>query len=143
MPGLEKMNLKWYALPAVSAMSLEIGGLIHTCTVQWLHVNRNWSKDFTDQDRYNLIEDIAASMGITNMSNRELWKDKVQNDNRAILHSFEQDGVRMMDHHTLSEWFLKFERMRKKDERCMQNGHGLKLPIGASATPLSMRPLGK
>lgn len=29
-PGLEELGLKWYALPAVAAMSLELGGLVYT-----------------------------------------------------------------------------------------------------------------
>ena len=140
MPGLEKMNLQWYALPAVSAMSLEIGGLLYTLApFNGFYMSTEiGARNFTDQDRYNLIEEIAASMEITNMSNRELWKDKVQVDlNRAILHSFEQDGVRMMDHHTLSEWFLKFEKNEKEAGREVHAEWAwIVPPIGASATPL-------
>ena len=140
MPGLENMYLQWYALPAVSAMSLEIGGLLYTLApFNGFYMSTEiGARNFTDQDRYNLIEDIAASMGITNMTNRELWKDKVQVDlNRAILHSFEKDGVRMMDHHTLSEWFLKFEKNEKEAGRDVHAEWAwIVPPIGASATPL-------
>ena len=139
-PGLEEVGLKWYALPAVAAMSLEIGGLVYTLApFNGFYMSTEiGARNFTDTSRYNLLEPIADAMGIARTSNRDLWKDAVQVElNRAILHSFETDGVRMMDHHTLSDYFLKFEADEHAAGReVFAEWAWIVPPIGASATPL-------
>ncbi len=139
-PGLEELGLKWYALPAVAAMSLELGGLVYTLApFNGFYMSTEiGARNFTDTSRYNLLEPIADAMGIARTSNRDLWKDAVQVElNRAILHSFETDGVRMMDHHTLSDYFLKFEADEQAAGReVFAEWAWIVPPIGASATPL-------
>ena len=140
LKGLSELNLRWYALPAVSNMSLEIGGLVYTLApFNGFYMSTEiGARNFTDTDRYDLMEPIADSLGIERISNRELWKDRVQIElNRAILYSYERDNVRMMDHHTLSEWFLKFEKEEKEHDReVYAEWAWIVPPIGASATPL-------
>ncbi len=139
-PGLASMNLRWYALPAVSAMSLELGGLVFTLApFNGFYMSTEiGARNFTDVERYNLMEPLADAMNIPRSSNRELWKDAVQVElNRAILHSFEADGVRMMDHHTLADYFLKFEQNERDAGRdVFAEWAWIVPPIGASATPL-------
>ena len=139
-PNLETLGLKWYALPAVSAMSLEIGGLLYTLApFNGFYMSTEiGARNFTDVGRYNLLEPLADAMGISRQNERDLWKDKVQVElNRAILYSFEQDGVRMMDHHSLSEWFLKFEENEIEAGREVHAEWAwIVPPIGASATPV-------
>ena len=54
---LEKMNLEWYALPAVSSMLLEIGGLqFPACPFSgWYAVTEIATRDFLDEHRYDLL----------------------------------------------------------------------------------------
>lgn len=52
------LNLKWYGLPAVSNMLLEIGGLEFTaCPFSgWYMGTEIGVRDFCDSSRYNILE---------------------------------------------------------------------------------------
>ena len=60
LPEIEKMNLEWYALPAVSGMLLEIGGIqFPTCPFSgWYAVTEIATRDLLDEQRYNLLQVI-------------------------------------------------------------------------------------
>ena len=60
LPEIEKMNLEWYALPAVSGMLLEIGGIqFPTCPFSgWYAVTEIATRDLLDEHRYNLLQVI-------------------------------------------------------------------------------------
>jgi nitric-oxide synthase len=52
------LNLKWYSLPAVSSMLLEVGGLEFTaCPFSgWYMGTEIGVRDFCDSSRYNILE---------------------------------------------------------------------------------------
>ncbi|MFC7057263.1 nitric oxide synthase oxygenase [Halovenus salina] len=57
--------------------------------------------------------------------NRSLWKDETLVEfNRAVLHSFDDASVRIVDHNTATEQFAQFERnettanQRMTGDRC-------------------------
>ena len=52
------LDLKWYGLPAVSNMLLEIGGLEFTCCPfsGWYMGTEIGVRDFCDSSRYNILE---------------------------------------------------------------------------------------
>lgn len=54
----KELNLKWYGLPAVSNMLLEIGGLEFTaCPFSgWYMGTEIGVRDFCDSSRYNILE---------------------------------------------------------------------------------------
>jgi nitric-oxide synthase len=57
--------------------------------------------------------------------------------NRAVLHSFASDGVRIIDHHTASEQFMKFMQTETKKERKVQGDWSwLVPPMSSSASPI-------
>lgn len=57
------LDLKWYALPAVSNMLLEIGGLEFTgCPFSgWYMGTEIGVRDFCDSSRYNILEVTCQS----------------------------------------------------------------------------------
>lgn len=59
------LGLKWYGLPAVSNMLLEIGGLeFSACPFSgWYMGTEIGVRDYCDNSRYNILEVIPAAPG--------------------------------------------------------------------------------
>lgn len=105
----EELGLEWYALPAVSNMMLDVGGLQFTAAPfsGWYMVTEIGTRDLGDVHRYNMLEEIAQRMGLNTTSNSSLWRDQaVVELNIAVLDSFQSAGVTIVDHHTASETFM-------------------------------------
>jgi nitric-oxide synthase len=106
------LDLRWYAVPIVSNMRLEIGGIEYTAAPfnGWYMGTEIGARNLADLGRYNLLPEVAARMGILQKREASLWRDRALVElNRAVLHSFQLAGVRMVDHHTVSELHLRFE----------------------------------
>lgn len=106
----EKLKLKWYAVPAISNMQVDCGGLIFPgCAFSgWYTSSEIGCRDLLDPNRRNLIKPIAVKMGLNTRNLSTLWKDKVMLEvNIAVLHSFQKAKVTIVDHHTASEIFMK------------------------------------
>lgn len=110
------LNLQWYALPAVSDMLFEVGGLQFTAAPfnGWYMGTEIGSRDLCDEGRYNITRLIAVKLGLDTSTAANLWKDTAMLEvNVAVLHSFQKNGVTIVDHHTASDSFLthmKFEQ---------------------------------
>jgi len=105
----QELGLEWYALPAVSSMMLDVGGLQFTaCPFSgWYMVTEIGTRDLADTNRYNKLELVAQRMGLNTRTNMSLWKDLAANElNLAVLDSFQRAGVTIVDHHTASETFM-------------------------------------
>jgi nitric-oxide synthase, bacterial len=119
----EELNLKWYAVPLITDMVLEIGGLHYSCAPfnGWYMVNEIASRNFGDEQRYNLLPIIAKRMQLDTSSAHSLWKDRAMLElNLAVLHSFNQQGISMVDHHTASDQFMSFVAVEQKAGREVQ-----------------------
>ncbi|MFF0744751.1 nitric oxide synthase oxygenase [Streptomyces sp. NPDC004111] len=102
-------GLRWHAVPAISHMCLEIGGICYPCAPfnGWYMGTEIGARNLADADRYNLLRPLAERLGLDTSTDRSLWKDRALVElNRAMLHSFDRAGVTMADHHTESERFL-------------------------------------
>nr|WP_035797240.1 nitric oxide synthase oxygenase [Kitasatospora mediocidica] len=105
-----ELGLRWYAVPAISDMTLEIGGIRYPAAPfnGWYMGTEIGARNLADADRYNLLSEVAARLGLDTSRERTLWRDRALVElNVAVLHSFEEAGVTMADHHTESERFLK------------------------------------
>ena len=108
------LGLRWFALPAVADMALDCGGIVYSAAPSngFYMGTEIGSFNLADPHRYNQTEAVARACGI--MADDEmnpLWRDQATVEiNRAVLHSFREDGVRIMDHHALSQWFERFRR---------------------------------
>lgn len=111
LPWFEQLGLEWHALPAIADMCLDAGGLLYTAVPfsGWYMDNEIGSRNFGDETRYNMLPVIADKMGLSTKSDRTLWKDRALLElNTAVLHSFKQAGVTLVDHHTASIEFMRF-----------------------------------
>ncbi len=96
------------------------------------------SRNLGDANRYNCLPDVAKLFGLDTRTAASLWKDRSLVElNRAVLHSFESDGVRMVDHHTAGEQFMKFIQTEGKKGRSVQGDWSwLVPPMSGSACPI-------
>ncbi|XP_072754682.1 nitric oxide synthase, salivary gland-like [Anoplolepis gracilipes] len=136
----EKLDLKWFAIPAVSGMVFDCGGLVFTAAPfnGWYMSSEIACRDFCDAHRYNMLEPIAKKMGLDSRTATSLWKDKAMVEaNIAVLHSFQIRNVTIVDHHTASESFMKHldNEMRLRNG-CPSDWLWVVPPISASATPV-------
>ncbi|KAB1255507.1 Nitric oxide synthase; brain, partial [Camelus dromedarius] len=104
------LGLKWYGLPAVSNMLLEIGGLeFSACPFSgWYMGTEIGVRDYCDSSRYNILEEVAKKMNLDMRKTSSLWKDQALVEiNIAVLYSFQSDKVTIVDHHSATESFIK------------------------------------
>ena len=117
----KELGLKWYALPAVCNMSLDLGGVQYSCTpFNGFYMGTEiGGRNFSDTYRYNMLPEISDRLGLDRSSNDTLWKDRAAIElNVAVLHSFKQQGVRLIDHHTMTDYFMQF---KADEEKCQRN----------------------
>ncbi len=109
LPWFAELGLRWHANPAISNMSLEIGGLRYTASPfsGWYISSEIGARNFSDEDRYNMLPIVAERMGLDKSTNRSLWRDRALIElNQAVLHSYREAGVHILDHHTAAHQFM-------------------------------------
>ncbi|XP_063856341.1 nitric oxide synthase, salivary gland-like [Scylla paramamosain] len=135
-----EMGLEWFALPAVSSMMLDVGGVQYTGAPfnGWYMSTEVASRNLCDAQRYNLLQTFGEKMGLDTSTNVSLWKDDVNVEvNKAVLHSFEEAGVTLVDHHTASESFIQFMSNEQRDRGgCPADWVWIVPPISGSITPV-------
>lgn len=135
-----KLGLKWYALPAIANMRMEIGGVNYTAAPfsGWYMGTEIGARNLGDVDRYNLLPTVARGMGLDTRSDRTLWKDRALIElNVAVLHSFTQHGVTMIDHHAASRQFLMHDQLEQQAGRTTPtHWTWIVPPISGSACPV-------
>ncbi|AQR76959.1 nitric oxide synthase oxygenase [Paenibacillus larvae] len=135
-----KLKLRWYAVPIISDMKLEIGGISYTAAPfnGWYMETEIGARNLADTKRYNQLPGVADLMGLDRSTNTSLWKDRAMVElNAAVLHSYKQYGVSIVDHHTASEQFMRFVS-REEEKGRMVNGRWSWLipPLSPSASPV-------
>ena len=137
------LGLRWYAVPVISDMYLDIGGVRYPAAPfnGWYMCTEIGSRDLGDTGRYDQLPVIAGHMGLSTASDRTLWKDKAMTElNLAVLHSFSRAGVTISDHHTESVRFLKhLEREESQGRTCPADWTWIVPPAASSATPVFHR----
>ena len=137
------LGLRWYAVPVISDMYLEIGGVRYPAAPfnGWYMCTEIGSRDLGDTARYAQLPVIAAHMGLPLGSERNLWKDRAMTElNVAVLHSFGAAGVTITDHHTESVRFLQhLDREERHGRACPADWTWIVPPATASATPVFHR----
>jgi nitric-oxide synthase len=137
------LGLKWHAVPAVSDRALVGDGHRFTAAPFSGHYmgTEIASRNFCDESRYHLLPVIAERMGIDRSKRSLLWKDRVLVEiNTAVLHSFQNAGVAIVDHHTASVQFMQHVA---REEQCGRKVPGdwswLVPPMSGSACPVFHR----
>ncbi|KAK2831742.1 hypothetical protein Q7C36_016828 [Tachysurus vachellii] len=136
----KNLNLRWYTVPAVSNMLLEIGGLEFTaCPFNgWYMGTEIGVRDFCDTQRYNILERVGQCMGLDTLKVSSLWKDEaLVAVNVAVIHSFQKNKVTITDHHSAAESFMKhMEKEFRVRGGCPADWVWLVPPMSGSLTPV-------
>ncbi|TSK49640.1 Nitric oxide synthase, inducible [Bagarius yarrelli] len=136
----KELNLKWYSLPAVSNMMLEVGGIEFTgCPFNgWYMGTEIGVRDFCDAQRYNILEKVGRLMGLDTHNLSSLWKDEaLVAINVAVIHSFQKNKVTITDHHSAAESFMKhMETELRLRGGCPADWVWLVPPMSGSLTPV-------
>ena len=73
------------------------------------------SHNLADFDRCDALYIVARALSLNVSSDRTLWKDRALLElNLAVLHSFTQVRITIVDHYTLARQFLRFEERERK-----------------------------
>ena len=138
-----ELGLRWYAVPVISDMRLEAGGICYPAAPfnGWYMCTEIGSRDLGDAARYNQLPAIASRMGLNSNDDRTLWKDRAVTElNLAVMHSFTSAGVTITDHHTESLRFLKHLEIEERSGRaCPADWSWIVPPAAASTTPVFHR----
>ncbi|WP_371068528.1 nitric oxide synthase oxygenase [Sediminibacillus sp. JSM 1682029] len=119
-PEVNELGITWYAVPIISDMRLEIGGINYEAAPfnGWYMGTEIGARNLADVHRYNCLPKIAKAIGLDTSSNASLWKDKALVElNVAVLDSFKRAGVNIVDHHTAAQQFHAFEQKEAANGR--------------------------
>ncbi|MBQ0138400.1 MAG: nitric oxide synthase oxygenase [Kurthia sp.] len=133
----EKLDLKWYAVPIISSMGFEIGGITYEAAPfnGWYMETEIGARNLADVERYNMLPEIAEGMGLSTKKVSNLWQDRALIElNHAVLESFKNQGVNIVDHHTAAQQFKLFEEQEAKNNREVTGNWAWLVPPLAGAT---------
>jgi nitric-oxide synthase, bacterial len=97
------LGLRWYAVPVISDMYLDIGGVRYPAAPfnGWYLGTEIGSRDLGGGGRYDQLPVIARQLGLATDQDPGLWKHRAMTElNLAVLHSFSASGVTISDHRT-------------------------------------------
>ncbi|MEM1375234.1 MAG: nitric oxide synthase oxygenase [Pseudomonadota bacterium] len=117
---ISDLGLRWFALPAVANMALDLGGVVYSAAPSngFYMGTEIGSFNLADPRRYNRLPHMAEALGLGTGEDNPLWRDQALLElNRAVLHSFRKAGMRMLDHHDLSRWFDRFRADESQNGR--------------------------
>jgi nitric-oxide synthase, bacterial len=100
-----ELGLRWYAVPVISDMYLDIGGVRYPAVPfnGWYMCTEIVSRDLGETGGYDQLPVIARRMGLATDRDRTGCEDRVMIElSLAVLHSFAASGVTISDHHTES-----------------------------------------
>jgi len=120
LPWFAELGLRWHAVPAISDMCLEVGGVCYRAAPfnGWYLGTELGARNLADETRYDLLPELAKRLGLDVTSERSLWRDRALVElNLAVLHSFDLAGVTVADHHNESNRFLSHIRREERAGR--------------------------
>ncbi len=117
--ALGALGLKWCAVPAITNFRMEIGGINYGCLPfnGWF-MGSEIARNLFEPRRYDRAEAIAEALGLDTSSEATLWRDRAFLElNAAVIHSFQQARITLVDHQTASRQFLIHDLREKKAGR--------------------------
>ena len=139
-PWFADLGLRWYAFPSISNQRLEIGGISYSAAPfsAWYTGTEIGARNLSEPNRYNMLRPVAEKMGLDTRSDRTMWKDRAMVEiTAAVLHSFTEGGVSIIDHHFAARQFVAHEKREQFHGRSMAAQWDLLIPpFGGPATPV-------
>ncbi|MFD1954426.1 nitric oxide synthase oxygenase [Paenibacillus thailandensis] len=140
IPSFGELALRWYAVPFIADMKLEIGGIVYPAAPfnGWYMGTEIGARNLADAGRYDKLPAVAALLGLDTATNTSLWKDRALLElNVAVIHSYKKAGVSIVDHHTAAEQFTRFEQQERNNGReATGRWSWLIPPMSPAATPV-------
>jgi nitric-oxide synthase, bacterial len=138
-----ELELRWHAVPVISSMCLEIGGICYPAAPfnGWYMGTEIGARNLADVDRYDLLPVVAERLGLDTAGERSLWRDRALVElNLAVLHSFDAAGVTIADHHTEARRFLTHLAREERAGRITPaDWSWIVPPVSGAATPVFHR----
>lgn len=145
LPWFETLGLRWYAVPVIGDMVFRAAGTDFPCAPfnGWYMGTEIGARNLADPDRYDQLPVIAEKLGLDRRRDRALWKDRALVElNVAVLHSFEREGVKIVDHHAASAEFMKFcERERAAAREVSARWDWIVPPLSPATTEVYHTPM--
>lgn len=142
-PAFAELGLRWHALPVISDLRLEVGGLDFPCAPfnGWYLGTEIGARNLADADRYDALPAVARALGLDTSRERTLWRDRALVElNAAVLFSFDRAGAKIADHHSVTRHFVRFEeRERAAGREVAGRWSWLVPPLSPAATPVYHR----
>jgi nitric-oxide synthase len=139
----ESLGLKWHAFPSISDQRLEIGGVSYPAAPfsAWYTTAEIGARNFSDDNRYDMLRPVAERMGLDTRTDRSLWKDRAMLELvAAVTHSFDEAGISIIDHHFATRQFVRHELREQNAGRVTPAMWELIAPpVSGSATPIWQR----
>jgi nitric-oxide synthase, bacterial len=139
-PWFAHLGLKWHAVPVISDMCFAAAGARYPCAPfsGWYMATEIAARNLSDTNRYDMLPTIAEKMGLKTSLREPLWKDRALIElNEAVIHSFEADGVMMIDHHNASQQFMQFMKREGQCGRVVKGDWSwLVPPVSGSTSPV-------
>lgn len=142
-PWMETLRLRWYAVPALSDRIFATGAEAYPCAPfnGWYMGTEIGARDLGDTHRYNQLPVIAGKLGLNTRRRGSLWQDHaLVLLNEAVLWSFSESGVRLVDHHQASREFVQFcENENQSGREASADWSWIVPPLSGSTTPVFHR----
>lgn len=140
-----ELGLRWYAVPVICDMVLRAAGTDFPAAPfgGWYMGTEIGARNLADTNRYNQLPVIARRMGLDTSAPAVLWKDRALVElNTAVLHSYQAAGVRIVDHHTASTEFMRFnEQELRAGRETSAVWDWIVPPMSGAATPVFHLPM--
>jgi nitric-oxide synthase len=119
-------------------MILTIGGIEYPCAPfnGFYMCTEIASRNLGDERRYNVLPAVARALGHDPSKAADtLWQDRALTElNAAVIHSFKNAGVTLVDHHTASEQYMVFQRRERSAGRIPSGRWSWIVPPQASSS---------
>jgi len=142
-PWFEQLGLRWHAFPTISNQVLELGGLRYPLAPfsAWYTCTEIGARNLSDTNRYDKLPLVARGMGLDTGRDRTLWRDRALLElTAAVLHSYDRDGVAIIDHHFATKQFVRHEEREQKSGRtCPADWSAIVPATSGSTTPVWQR----
>ena len=139
------LQMQWYAVPIISSMRFNIAGIDFQAAPfnGWYMGTEIGARNLADEHRYHCLPKVAEIVGMDTSLNASLWKDRALVElNIAVLHSYKEAGVSIVDHHTAAQQFGLFEQREQQENRQVTgNWTWLIPPMSPATTSIYHKPI--
>ena len=113
LPWFGGLGLRWYSHPTISDRQLRIGGVSYPAVPfsGWYTCSEIAMLNLGGATRYNVLPRIAEQLGLSTVAGDRFWRDRALAElRRAVLYSFTERRVTIVDDHTAAAAFARHHR---------------------------------